>query len=483
MKCSHCGSDMLKEQVFCEKCGKERLLVPVFEPEIEDSVAESMSNIVQELSPDIQPNIHADDVQDNNGEKSDKKAMNNRHGTKQINFFVTAIVALIIFICVFSIFFYVYTENSYDYQYQRAKKAFDNGNYEDALEIADVCLSLEPDSVDIRLFEIKIYQEQGLTNMVIEKSKALISFAPEVKETYDVLIPIYIQTEQYQKLSVLLKECKIQAVTEQYADYMALPPQFDPPEGVYNTSISVKLIGGGNGTIFYTLDGSEPSKYSDRYTAPIKLLSGQYEICAIYINEFGVSSKIATKTYDIESYMDSVPDISTPSGDYVIPQSIQVKVPDEGCTVYYTTDGSDPTMDSDIYTTAFLMPLGNSTFKFLMVDSNGNESEIITCRYNCVPTTVYTTEQACIMLKQQLIVRGEILDVNGTMAGTDDRKEYICENAATANGLVYYVIYEYIYNSSGVMIRTGNVYAFSLADGQIKKATITENGYLSLSDF
>ena len=52
MKCPHCGSDMKPEQVFCEHCGKERLLVPVFEPEIEDSVAESMSTIVQELSPE-----------------------------------------------------------------------------------------------------------------------------------------------------------------------------------------------------------------------------------------------------------------------------------------------------------------------------------------------------------------------------------------------------------------------------------------------
>ncbi len=479
MKCPHCGSDMLQEQVFCEKCGKERLLVPVFEPEIEDSVAESMSNIVQELSPDIQPNIHAAEEQSKPSEKPDDKG----HGARQINFFVTAIVALIIFICVFSIFFYAYTENSYDYQYQRAQKAFANGSYEEALEIADICLTMEPDSVELRLFKIQIYQEQGLTDVVIEKCKSLIDFAPEQQEPYDILISIYMKSEQYQKLSQLLAKCPIQTVTEQYADYMALPPEFDPGEGAFNTSISLKLIGGGNGTIYYTLDGSEPSKYSDRYTAPVKLLSGRYEVSAIYINDFGICSDIVTKTYNVESYIDVVPEISVPSGDYVIPQSIRVTVPDEGCTVYYTTDGSEPTMDSNIYSTAFLMPLGSSTFKFLMVDSEGNESEIITRNYNCMPNVIFSTEQACIMLKQQLIIRGEIMDVNGSMQGTTDRKEYVCENAGTADGLVYYVIYEYLCSSSGTMIRTGDIYAFSVTDAQIKRAAITENGYLSLSDF
>ncbi len=480
MKCSHCGSDMLKEQVFCEKCGKERLLVPVFEPEIEDSVAASMSNIVQELSPDIQPNIHETAEDDNTTET---EVDTGHHGTKQINFFVTAIVALIIFICVFSIFFYAYTENSFEYQYQRAQNAFTNENYDEALEIANVCLTMEPDSVEIRIFILEIYQEQEMTDIVIEKCKELIAFAPERQEPYDILVPYYIKEEEYQKLSQLLAKCQVPAVVESYADYMALPPQFDPGEGSFDTSISLKMIAGGNGTIYYTLDGSDPSKYSDRYTAPVKLLSGRYKVSAIYINDYGIASDVVTKTYQIDSYIDITPEISVPSGDYVIPKSIQVTVPDEGCTVYYTTDGSEPTMDSEIYTTALLMPLGSSTFKFFMVDSEGSESEIITRNYNCVPDAVFSTEQAVIMLKQQLIVRGEILTVNGDMPGTTDRKEYVCEHVATAEGQVYYVIYEYIYTGSGSMIRTENVYAFSVVNGQIKKAIISENGYLSVTEF
>ena len=62
-----------------------------------------------------------------------------------------------------------------------------------------------------------------------------------------------------------------------------------------------------------------------------------------------------------------VPDVSVESGSYQIPQMICVDVPDDEYIVYYTTDGSTPNLDSNIYTDAFPMPLGNSIFKFLMI--------------------------------------------------------------------------------------------------------------------
>lgn len=500
MKCPHCGSDMRQDQVFCENCGKERLLVPVFEPEIEDSVAESMSTIVQELSPDEQSNIdEADDGirkepedQEADGNETDrkepdhtfgKKDAERHHGLKQVNFLVTAVIALIIFISAFSIIFYIYTENSYDYQYQKAEDAYQSGELEETLRLADRCLELEPDSIDARMLKIFVYQEQGLTDTVVEKTLALIARDPDNQQAYEILIPIYIEQEEYQKLSSLLAACPIQSLAEKYADYLALAPEFGTEEGEYTASVSLKLIASGTGNIYYTLDGSVPSKYSDRYTAPIKLISGDYRVSAVYINNYGVSSEVVTKEYRIINDIELLPEISADSGEYTVPVTISVSVPDQEFTVYYTTDGTLPTLDSNIYSSAFTMPLGHSEYRFLMVDADGNESEIVSRSYDCNPSVNYTTEQACVILKQNLIVRGEILDINGTVAGTEDKKEYVCDSAIEADGVVYYVIYEYLRNPSGTMIRSGNVYAFSVLDGQIRKASISETGKISLSEF
>lgn len=485
MKCPHCGSDMHPDQVFCEACGKERLLVPVFEPEIEDSVAESMSTIVQELSPedDREKNTETKSNIDGTEEGTSSENHTEHHGLNQAGFLITAVVLLIIFISVFSIAFYVYTENSYDYQFQKAEDAYRNGQLEEALKLADRCLDLNKDSLDARMLKIQVYQQQGLTDTVIEKTLAFLERKPDSKEAYEILIPIYIEREQYQKLNDLLLNCSVQEITEKYADYVALPPEFGTDEGKFNTSISLKLIAGGTGNIYYTMDGSEPGKYSDRYTAPIKLISGKYEISAVYVNNYGISSEIITKTYVIDSDIELVPEISAASGTYEIPVMISASVPDSEYTVYYTTDGSVPTLDSNIYSTPFTMPLGHSEYKFFMIDAEGNESEVVSRSYDCNPVVNFTTDQACVIIKQNLIARGEILDINGTMAGTEDKKEYVCDSAMESDGIVYYMIYEYIRGTSGTMIRSGNIYAFSVLDGQIRKASVSETGDLYLSEF
>lgn len=491
MKCPHCGGDMRQDQIFCEKCGKERLLVPVFEPEIEERVAESMSTIVQELAPD--EHVDENEREQSNIEKSSPKGNGEtykdtfrdkpQHGFRQLGFFVLAIILLIVAISTFSVYFYVYTENSYDYQYSKALTAFEEGRFEDALVLADRCLELEPDSIEIRMLKIQIYQEQGLTDKVVDRCIALISMDPENQTAYETLISIYIEREEYLKLSRLLSECTIQAVVEKYGDYRAEPPEFGEEEGTFYNSISLKLLAGGTGNTYYTLDGSEPSKYSNRYTAPIKLISGTYHVSAIYVNNYGISSQVVTKTYRIESGIELTPEISVDSGSYEIPYIIKVTASDEGCVVYYTTDGQDPTMDSNIYSTPFPMPLGHSEFRFLLVDEEGNESDVVKRVYDCNPASNFTTEQACIILKQNLMARGEILDLDGKMNGTEDTKQYVCDSAMMSDDVVYYMIYEYIKGTSGTMIRSGNIYAFSVSDGRILRASISGSGYLSLSEF
>lgn len=489
MKCPHCGSDMRQDQVFCETCGKERLLVPVFEPEIEDSVAESMFSIVQELSPEEQPNtddtekqttekVHRDDESDRQ-----EKAAEQHHGLKQVHFLVTAVIVLIVMISAFSIGFFIYTENSYDFQYKKAEEAYQAENWEEALALADRCLELNSESFDARLLKIMVYQEQGLTDLVVEKTLSLLGLFPDKQQPYEILIPIYIENEEYQKLSSLLASCPFEKITEKYADYLALPPEFGTEEGEFDTSITLKLIAEGTGNVYYTLDGTQPSKYSDRYTAPIKLISGDYQVSAVYINHYGVSSEVVTKNYHIMNDIRLLPEISAASGEYTVPVLISVSVPDPEYTVYYTTDGTVPTMDCNIYSTPFTMPLGHSEYRFLMVDAEGNESNIITRVYECNPASNYTTDQACTILKQNLIARGEILDINGTMPGSEDKKEYLCNSAIEADGIVYYVIYEYLRGTSGNLIRSGNIYAFSVSDGQIKRVSISETGKFTLSEF
>ena len=493
MKCPHCGSDMKPEQVFCEHCGKERLLVPVFEPEIEDSVAESMSTIVQELSPEEtaegqmdQLNTEEDSVapiDENETAKDEYEPVEKKQGARPLGFFVAGVLIMIVFIAVFSVAFSYYTVNSYDYQYQKAMEAYEGGRLDEAMALANRCLELESGSFEVRMLILHIYQELGETDQVLERCLSMLQMDPDNQELYEILFSIYIEREDYEKLSVLLADCPIQTLRDTYREYSAAPPEFDAPGGVYDSILYLKLIGVGTGEIFYTIDGEEPSRLSERYRNPIKLVSGTYVVSAFYENEYGVRSAVVTQTYEIDSGIIVTPEISLESGSYDMPMAIRVTVPDIAETdykIYYTTNGEDPTQDSSEYTAAFPMPLGHSEFRFLMVDeANGLESDVIVRTYDCNPAANFTTDQACTILKQHLIGRGEILDIEGHMNGTEDVKYYECGSALTADEVVYYIIYEYI----GNRISTGNVYAFSVVDGTIHRASISRNGNLSLSEF
>lgn len=487
MTCPHCGGEMLPEQVFCEHCGKERLLVPVYEPEIEESVAESMHNIMDDLGEDTPNQNHTKVNTPNNAEKGAdntsfdeaKKVSKEQHTIKQLNFFVFSVLSLVMLVVVFSIVFYLYTENSYDYHYKKAISAFETHQMEEAVYQTDYCLSIEPDNVELLLLKLHIFLQQSMTEQAIETSNLILSYDSENEEAIECIISEYIANEEYFKLSKFLEKCTVAEIRQKYSQYLASVPEYSEAEGEYDTSLSLKLFSVGNGDIFYTLDGTNPSKYSTRYTSPIKLISGEYLVSSVYINEYGISSEIVNKKYIIQSDFELLPNVSAASGTYQMPQMISVDVPDEEYIVYYTTDGSTPDLDSYIYTDPFPMPLGNSIFKFLMIDSEGNESDVVTCQYRCVPETNYDTEQAVFILKQNLAAQGKLLDPGFS----GEQKIYAIDSAVTKDGAVYYLIYEYIQSENGSMIKTGDIFAFHVLDATIYRAAVSSDGTISLSDF
>lgn len=160
-------------------------------------------------------------------------------------------------------------------------------------------------------------------------------------------------------------------------------PEFSLPGGMYTYYISVKLTSQTEGIIYYTLDGSTPDENSNRYENPIELQKGTTVIRAFVIDSDGNSSDIASEVYEIEFGAPDQPIIFPESGDYVGEKYVRIVVPDD-CVAYYTLDGSDPTISSEIYTGEFLMPTGTTTVCAILEDENGMLSDISTVVYTCV---------------------------------------------------------------------------------------------------
>lgn len=89
-------------------------------------------------------------------------------------------------------------------------------------------------------------------------------------------------------------------------------PTFGLAEDTYTEAQSVSITAGEGETIYYTLDGTEPTTESTPYTAAIALDAyGSYTIKAIAAKEDGSKSDVVTATYGINIPFETVTDLFT----------------------------------------------------------------------------------------------------------------------------------------------------------------------------
>lgn len=447
MKCKFCHKELKEGRLYCEHCGRPVQMVPNFEPEIEAEIDETLSAIaVDEVIGAAKPATEPPD-----GKK------------KPFPSFFPIIV--ILFIAGFAAGVFLFTINhTYSAYYEDGMQAIEDGNLEQALSCFNKALLKEEDSLDARLQIAHVYYRMGDDAKALRGYLDIIEEFPDCRDAYQGAITIYEDREDYLSINRLLGTCKVDAVYNEFREYLALPPQFSEEEGIYHERLMIKLMTDNKGTIYYTLDGSEPGKESLVYKAPIALNPGNNVIRAVFVNEMGIISDSVSRIYEIELLKPEPPHISPVSGNYILPQSISASVPDE-CEVYYTTDGTDPTSQSEKYEGPVAMPLNGSSFKFIAYSKNNKiYSSVVSVTYHLDFNGACTPEVAANYTAATLAGKGKILDANGTAAGMEGQYKYRCESAITEGSRYFYIIDEYYLPENGEARKTGDVYAVNAFD-------------------
>ena len=119
-------------------------------------------------------------------------------------------------------------------------------------------------------------------------------------------------------------------------------------------------------TIYYTLDGTDPTKASTRYSAPFALRHNAV-VKAMAVAQDMADSDIATLTVD--SYK-----VATPTIEFTN-LKLYMDCQTEEATIFYTLDGSDPTMNGQRYTEPVSIG-SNCTAKAVGKRDGYNHSEI-----------------------------------------------------------------------------------------------------------
>lgn len=160
-------------------------------------------------------------------------------------------------------------------------------------------------------------------------------------------------------------------------------PQFNIAPGIYDYSPRITIFHEDRteGQIYYTTDGTTPTLHSILYNAPILLGEGMTVIRAIFIRDDGVQSEEAGGTYEVVFDYPDEPVFSLPGGDYM--GGFQVTLSAEAdCRIYYTTNGEEPGINSQVYTGPIDIPEGLTVLQAVSVDRDGGMSGIVEAIYN-----------------------------------------------------------------------------------------------------
>ena len=205
-------------------------------------------------------------------------------------------------------------------------------------------------------------------------------------------------------------------------------PVFSVPAGTYKEAQKVAITSATQGaTIYYTTNGTAPTTDSTEYTQEITV-SESMTIKAIAVKEGMENSAVAEAAYVIEKAPAEKETVKTPTfsvaaGTYDKAQRVTLTSETEGATIYYTTDGKEPTTSSTKYSQAIMVDK-SMTIKAIAVKEGMNNSTVAQAAYVIqLPDSVKET------------VKTPAFSVK---AGTYNKAQSVTLTSATAGATIYY---------------------------------------------
>jgi len=163
------------------------------------------------------------------------------------------------------------------------------------------------------------------------------------------------------------------------AQQTAAAPVITPNGGTFSSTQSVTLSSTtASSSIYYTLDGSTPTSTSTLYSGPISI-STNTTLKAIASAPNYLQSAVSSAVFTFDTQTPSV--TFTPvEGTYTSAQSVTLSDTDTNAKIYYTTDGTPPSISSLLYGSPIQVSK-TETISAIAIDSTKHDSNVSTANY------------------------------------------------------------------------------------------------------
>ena len=383
--CPSCGAQFSDDEVFCPVCGQEVQIVP-------DFVTAEIQ--LQELHKKIEEEERAKREAQERAEMIRRRIKQRRnHVILVICLAAAAVAAWFIITKTMAI---RREHSTFSYKYSHAEELLEQGDITGADEFIRSALAMQPENRNALLLHADILQEQKKEQ---ERENLLfhyIELYPDEEEGYIRLIDEYLKEKRNDDVQALLANCTQPAVLERYARLLPAGPVLYPDEGVYNSDQEITFETEVEGTVYYTIDGSDPTTSSLVYEEPLKLTEGITTIKAMLITDEGFPSPVSSGIYQIQYDAPPAPTIKPESGKYKVTKKadangdlssaerekerkITITYPD-GYICHYSFD-QKPTESSPVYNRPIEMQIGEHILYAVLEAENGKLGMVASATY------------------------------------------------------------------------------------------------------
>ncbi len=188
---------------------------------------------------------------------------------------------------------------------EEGSRCLEELDYDQAVIYYRQALEIDEANQDAGLGLAEAYQGLGQDSYAEAVYQDMLEQDDSQAEVYELLAQLYIQQSKLDEARELLETAQTKVEDEQITVLYQLtrpePPTASYEAGAYQDRIAVELIPSAEEqTIYYTLDGTEPTTDSAIYTEPLILRNGTTQLRAIAANSIGYQSDIAVFEYDLQ---------------------------------------------------------------------------------------------------------------------------------------------------------------------------------------
>lgn len=376
MKCSKCGAEIRVGSVYCEACGEPAQIVPDYNI-LEDDF---LVSILDEKKKEEEARRK---METENSKKLDAKSDKPKRLWDDMRFRIGIIAGVILLVV--GIIGTVVFQTSYGHYVNKGLALDKKEEYDKAISYYEKAIKKDGEKTKAKVLagddylRIEEYDKaEQLYLQVIEKDQDNIS-------AYKGLITLYLTLGDYSSLNELQSNITNQKVLKLFEDNIIVAPKFSQKGGKYSDDVELTLTSDDGYEIYYSDDGSDPSKKGDGilYSEPITIEEGNTTIKAVCKGESGKYSQVISHKYRITYEDPEMVEVDPAGGSYTTPTKITINVP-EGAKVFYTWDGTTPNESSPQYTEPIDMMEGNNILSLILIDKHGRKSDVTQCNYKYI---------------------------------------------------------------------------------------------------